>query len=74
MRLLAPELPLFAAIEAIYQRAAHRGENDPDGVAARMRTLPFDLLRAELMMTLRPAADAVLAEIVDTPFLPLVQA
>ena len=40
-----------------------------------MKTLPFYLLRAELLVTaLQPIADADLEEIVDTLLLPLLKA
>jgi hypothetical protein len=35
--------------------------------------VPVDLFRYELMMTLKPVADEVIEEIVDTVFLPLVR-
>jgi hypothetical protein len=54
LELFAAELSLFSAIDAIYRRAADRGEIDPERVTGRMKTLPFDLLRAQLLMTLRP--------------------
>jgi AcrR family transcriptional regulator len=73
LALLAPELPLIGAVDTIYRRAADRGETDPDRVTARIRTLPFDLLRNELMMTLRPVSEGFLEEIVDSILLPLVQ-
>ena len=69
-----PERPLHAILDTIYQRAAERGEIDPDRVSARMRTLPLDLLRAEVLVTFRPMAAQDIAEIVDTLFLPLVLA
>lgn len=70
---LLPALPAMGVIDTIYDRAAARGEIDPAGLTGRMKTLPFDLLRAELLMTLRPIPDADVEEIVDTLFLPLVR-
>lgn len=61
-----------AAIDAMYRRAAERGEIDPARVTERMKSLPFDLLRQELLTSDSPASDAALEEIVDTLFLPLV--
>ncbi|MFH9734952.1 TetR/AcrR family transcriptional regulator [Streptomyces sp. NPDC017260] len=61
------------AVEAIYQQAAARGEIDPDRLTERLKMLPFDLLRAEFLMVLRPLPDSTLEEIVDTVFLPLAQ-
>ncbi|BBY58361.1 TetR family transcriptional regulator [Mycolicibacterium sarraceniae] len=71
---LAPELPLLGAVDTIYDRAFDRGEIDPERITNRMKTLPFDLLRAQLLMTLQPAPDPDLEEIVDTLLLPLVRA
>ncbi|MGU3502864.1 TetR/AcrR family transcriptional regulator [Mycobacterium sp. C31M] len=70
---LSPALPAVAILATIYERAAARGEVDAERLTARMRTLPFDLLRAELLMNLRPLPDADLIEIVDTIYLPVVQ-
>ncbi|MFD5654036.1 TetR/AcrR family transcriptional regulator [Streptomyces sp. NPDC127039] len=59
-------------VEVVFDRAADRGEIDPGRVTARMKSLPFDLLRHELLTTSASVADATLEEIVDTLFLPLV--
>ena len=42
-------------------------------VSDRVARVPVDLFRYELMMTLKPVADEVIEEIVDTVFLPLVR-
>ncbi len=55
------------------RRAVERGEIDPATLTPRIASLPFDLLRGETMMTLRPVAPEVIEEIVDTIFLPLVR-
>ncbi|MFJ5232258.1 TetR/AcrR family transcriptional regulator [Kitasatospora sp. NPDC088391] len=59
--------------EAIYDRAVARGEADPAKLTPRIRALPFDLLRQELLTAHAPVPDEVLAEIVDTVLLPLVR-
>ncbi|MFD5468067.1 TetR/AcrR family transcriptional regulator [Kitasatospora sp. NPDC127059] len=59
------------ALDTLYARAAARGEVDPDRLTARLKSLPFDLLRHEILATYAPVPDAVLEEIVDTLFLPL---
>ncbi|GHH94622.1 TetR/AcrR family transcriptional regulator [Streptomyces capillispiralis] len=59
--------------DEIMERAVARGELDPARLTPRIASLPFDLLRAETMMTLRPVAPEVIEEIVDTIFLPLVR-
>ncbi|MEY9484867.1 AcrR family transcriptional regulator [Streptomyces calvus] len=58
--------------DEIMERAIERGELDPARLTPRIASLPFDLLRGETMMTLRPVAPEVIEEIVDTIFLPLV--
>ena len=58
--------------DEIMRRGVERGEIDPAKLTPRIATLPFDLLRHELMMTLQPVPDQVIVEIVDTIFLPLV--
>jgi AcrR family transcriptional regulator len=59
-------------MQAILDRAAARGELDPDGLTSRMVSLPTDLVRHDLIMTLAPVPDDTLVEIVDKIFLPLV--
>jgi AcrR family transcriptional regulator len=56
----------------ILKRAADRGEARAD-VAPRIATLPTDLFRNELFRFRTPPSEAVLAEIVDDVFLPLVR-
>ncbi|MFD4365928.1 TetR/AcrR family transcriptional regulator [Rhodococcus sp. NPDC058521] len=68
-KLLATEQP--GALDIIFDRAARRGEFDPARVTNRIRSLPFDLLRQEMLMHRQAATDATISEIVDTIFLPL---
>ncbi|MFE9799876.1 TetR-like C-terminal domain-containing protein [Streptomyces goshikiensis] len=58
---------------AIFDRAVDRGEIAPDRLSERVKPLPFDLLRHEILVTRAPAPDDVLEEIGDTIFLPLVR-
>jgi AcrR family transcriptional regulator len=60
-------------VEVLFERAVERGEADPDRLTERVKSLPFDLLRHEILMTFAPVPDHVLEEIVDTVFLPLVR-
>jgi len=60
-------------MEVILDRAAARGEIDPARVTPRTASLPVDLVRHDLIMTLAPVPDATLVEIVDRIFLPLVR-
>lgn len=59
-------------IDRVMQRAVDRGEIDPGRLTPRIASLPFDLLRHEILMTLRPVSAETIDEIVDTIFLPLV--
>jgi AcrR family transcriptional regulator len=59
------------AVDVLFDRAVDRGEIRPERLTERIKSLPFDLLRLELLTTFAPAPDHVLEEIVDTIFLPL---
>jgi AcrR family transcriptional regulator len=59
--------------EVVLRRGIERGEVDPDRLTPRIVALPGDLLRHELLMTLRPASEETIAEIVDQIFMPLVR-
>ncbi|GAA5140655.1 TetR/AcrR family transcriptional regulator [Pseudonocardia adelaidensis] len=61
------------AVDVLFDRAVDRGEIGPERLTERIKSLPFDLLRHELLTTFAPAPDRVLEEIVDTIFLPLVR-
>ena len=58
----------------IVNRAVARGELGQKTPPLRIMTLPVDLLRHELMMTLEPAPPETIDQIVDEVFLPLVRA
>jgi AcrR family transcriptional regulator len=60
-----------SSMEVIVARAAARGELGPKAVPARVISLPVDLLRHELLMTLEPVAPEIITSIVDDVFLPL---
>ncbi|MFJ2766817.1 TetR/AcrR family transcriptional regulator [Streptomyces sp. NPDC087300] len=57
----------------LYDRAVERGEIKADRLTERIMSLPFDLLRQEILVTFAPAPDQVLEEIVDTMLLPLLR-
>jgi hypothetical protein len=59
--------------DVIFDRAVGRGDIKPDHLSERIKSLPFDLLRHEILVTFAPVPDHVLEEIVDTIFLPLVR-
>lgn len=62
------------SIDEVLHRGVTRGEIDPAKLAPRIASLPTDLLRHELLTTLRPVPEETITEIVDDIFLPLVRA
>ncbi|MEU0791125.1 TetR/AcrR family transcriptional regulator [Amycolatopsis sp. NPDC005961] len=58
---------------AVYRRAHDRGELDLGRVPAAVLDLPYDLVRHDLLMELRPPEPARIREIVDELFLPLLR-
>jgi AcrR family transcriptional regulator len=63
-----------ALMDEIIQRAIDRGEIQAEQVTERIAHLPVDPFRHELVMTLQPLSDETIEEIVDTVFLPLLEA
>ena len=57
----------------IYQRARDRGEIDLERIPPAVLALPFDLVRHDLLMELKPLEPARILSIVDELFLPLVR-
>jgi AcrR family transcriptional regulator len=70
-RILGGQPPI--RIGAIYRRAADRGELDLDRVPAAVLAMPFDLVRHDLLMDVRPLEPGRIESIVDDLFLPLVR-
>lgn len=62
-----------STLDIVIDRAVERGEIDPTRLTPRRRTLAIDLLRHEALMTIAPASDTAIEEIVDDIFLPLVR-
>ncbi|WP_019548906.1 TetR/AcrR family transcriptional regulator [Streptomyces sulphureus] len=60
------------ALDTLFDRAVERGEIQPESLTERIKTLPFVLLRHEILSTFAPVPEHVLEEILDTVFLPLV--
>ena len=60
--------------DEVYRRARERGEIDLEKIPEAVRTLPFDLIRHDLMMTLKPVPPERITEIVDDVFMPLLSA
>ena len=68
--LLGDREPVF---EVIVARAMARGELGPKTPPARVVSLPIDLLRNDLLLTLQPVPAETIVSIVDDAFLPLVR-
>lgn len=62
---IAPERRL------IYQHAIARGEIDPNTIPKALLAMPFDLIRHDMLMDLRPLEPERIRSIVDELFLPL---
>jgi AcrR family transcriptional regulator len=60
-----------SAAEIILRRAVNRGETLPSALTPRLISLPFDLFRHEVLMTLRPVTDEAIQQIVDDIVMPL---
>jgi hypothetical protein len=60
--------------QQIYRRAQERGEIDVGSIPEAVLTMPFDLMRHDLLMTLKPIPPERIRSIVDDLFLPLVTA
>jgi AcrR family transcriptional regulator len=60
-------------IRTILDRGIARGELDPDRLTPRIVSLPTDLARHEMLMTLASLSDDVIREIVEDIFMPLVR-
>jgi AcrR family transcriptional regulator len=59
-------------IRTIYQRAHDRGEIDVERIPPSVLALPFDLMRHDMLMNLKPLKAERIEAIVDELFLPLV--
>ena len=59
--------------DQIFARAHERGEIDLDKTPRAILAMPFDLMRHDLLMTLKPLPEERVLEIVDELFMPLVQ-
>ncbi len=58
----------------IFRRAHERGEIDLDTLPAAVLSMPFDLMRHDLLMTLKPVPAERITAIVDDLFMPLLAA
>jgi DNA-binding MarR family transcriptional regulator len=60
-------------VRVVYQRAHDRGEIDLGRIPPAVLAMPFDLLRLDMLMDLKPLRPARIKSIVDELFLPLVR-
>jgi AcrR family transcriptional regulator len=58
--------------QQIYQRAHERGEIDVSSIPESVLAMPFDLMRHDLLMTLKPIPPERIQSIVDDIFMPLI--
>lgn len=63
----------LSPVRPLYQRAHDRGEIDLRRIPASVLAMPFDLLRHDMFMNLKPPKPARVRAIVDELFLPLVR-
>lgn len=61
----------LSAAETIVRRAVRRGEVDASLLEPRLVSLPFDLFRHEVLMTLEPVSNEAIERIVDGIVVPL---
>lgn len=62
-----------SGLRIMIRRAVERGELPGEPVSDRVVDLPFDLFRHEMLMTMKPAADEAIDQIVDDVWLPLLR-
>jgi AcrR family transcriptional regulator len=62
----------WTLIESVTQRAVERGEIDGTKLTPRITRLPYDLLRHQALMDMKPMPSQDIQEIVDTIYLPLI--
>ncbi|WP_410652247.1 TetR/AcrR family transcriptional regulator [Amycolatopsis sp. cmx-4-54] len=60
-----------SAAETIFERAVDRGEVDASVLRPHLISLPFDLFRHEVLVTLKPVSDMAIDRIVDDITMPL---
>jgi AcrR family transcriptional regulator len=69
---LIGDRPLWS--HEVFRRAHERGEIDLETISPSVLSMPFDLIRHDLLMTLKPVTAARITSIVDDLFMPLVAA
>jgi AcrR family transcriptional regulator len=67
---LISDRPIWS--QQVYRRAHERGEIDLDSIPEAVLTMPFDLMRHDMLMTLKPISPERIRSLVDELFLPLI--
>lgn len=67
------DVPPLTPAMIIYQRAHDRGELDFERTPSAVLAMPFDLVRHDLLMDLKPLGPTRIRSIIDELFLPLVR-
>jgi AcrR family transcriptional regulator len=67
---LITDRPIWS--QQIYRRAQERGEIDVGAIPEAVLAMPFDLMRHDLLMTLKPISAERVRSIVDDLFIPLI--
>jgi AcrR family transcriptional regulator len=67
---ITADRPLWS--DQIFARAQERGEIDLDRIPPAVLTMPFDLMRHDMLMTYKPITPERVLAIVDDLFIPLV--
>ncbi|BBB00995.1 putative TetR family transcriptional regulator [Actinacidiphila reveromycinica] len=63
----------LSRMRSVYERAHDRGEIDLESIPPALLAMPFDLVRHDLVMDLKPLEPRRIESIVDELFLPLVR-
>jgi AcrR family transcriptional regulator len=69
---LLADRPLLS--DEVFRRAQERGEIDLSSIAPAVLSMPFDLMRNDMLMTYKPIPQERVIEIVDDLFMPLIAA
>jgi len=69
---LLADRPLLS--DEVFRRAQERGEIDLNSIAPAVLSMPFDLMRHDMLMTYKPIPEERVREIVDDLFMPLIAA
>ena len=69
-RIIEPGKP---NVDIVLERARLRGEHVPAQLPERVKWLPYDLLRHEVLMSMKPPTDEFIVSVVDDVIMPLIE-